>query len=62
MFFVFMFYICVLFADNSSILTINNNNYSYSEFYDFYPKQRWFIADSLKREEVYLNFIMFRGM
>ena len=57
MFFIFTFFICALFADSNSILTINNINYSYSDFYDFYPKQRWFVADSLKKQEVYSNFI-----
>lgn len=57
MFFSFLYFICFLLANNDPLLTINNVNYNYNDFYAFYPKQQWAVADSIKREEVYSNFI-----
>ena len=54
---VFIYLLCLLAANNGSVLTINGEGYSLQQFYAYYPKKQWEIADSTKKVEIYTDFI-----
>jgi len=53
----FLFFSCVLFADNGTIITINTVPYSIYDFYSKHPKKQWQDADSVKKDEMINKFI-----
>ena len=53
-----LFLICMFsLLAGEGVLTINNTDYSVQNFYNFYPKKRWVMADSARKSEMFDDFI-----
>ena len=54
----FIFLVGFLGAGGEVVLTIENKDYSLRQFYAHYPKKQWVIADSVKKNDVFTDFIL----
>jgi hypothetical protein len=46
-----------LWSQEGVVLSIGKNDYSLHQFYTYYPRRQWEAADSIKRDEVFAEFI-----
>jgi len=52
-----MLYVSVLFAGAGTVLTIDDHEFSLQNFYSYHPKKQWERADSLQKDQIFMEFI-----
>ena len=52
-----MFFISVLFASTGTVLTIDDYEFSLQDFYSHQPKKQWERADSLQKDQIFMEFV-----
>ena len=55
--YIFVVLFGCLWSQEGVVLSIGKNDYSLHQFYTYYPRKQWDVADSIKRDEVFAEFI-----
>ena len=50
-------FVSVLFANAGTVLTIDDHEFSLQDFYSHQPKKQWDRADSLQKDQIFMEFI-----
>ena len=52
-----LFFVSVLIANTGTVLTIDDYEFSLQDFYSHQPKKQWDRADSLQKDQIFMEFI-----
>ena len=52
-----MLFVSVLFAGAGTVLTIDDYEFSLQDFYSHHPKKQWERADSLQKDQIFMEFV-----
>ena len=54
---IIMLFVSVLFANAGTVLTIGEHEFSLQDFYSHQPKKQWEHADSLQKDQIFMEFV-----
>ena len=54
---IVLLFVSVVFANVGTVLTIDDNEFTLQDFYSYHPKKQWLRADSLQKDQIFMEFI-----